>query len=58
MTQANRRNFLKHAGISTAALPFLQNLESISFAKNNSSKKRMVVFFSPNGVIPDEFWPT
>ncbi|MFZ9794538.1 MAG: DUF1552 domain-containing protein, partial [Gemmataceae bacterium] len=58
MTQANRRNFLKHAGISTAALPFLQNLESISFAKNNPSKKRMVVFFSPNGVIPDEFWPT
>jgi hypothetical protein len=57
MTQANRRNFLKHAGISTAALPFLQNLESISFAKNNPSKKRMVVFFSPNGVIPDEFWP-
>ena len=58
MTQANRRNFLKHAGISTAALPFLQNLESISFAQNNPSKKRMVVFFSPNGVIPDEFWPT
>ena len=58
MTQANRRNFLKHAGISTAALPFLQNLESISFAKNNPSKKRMVIFFSPNGVIPDEFWPT
>ena len=58
MTQANRRNFLKHAGISTAALPFLQNLESISFAKNKPSKKRMVVFFSPNGVIPDEFWPT
>ena len=58
MTQANRRNFLKHAGISTAALPFLQNLESISFAKTNPSKKRMVVFFSPNGVIPDEFWPT
>ena len=58
MTQANRRNFLKHAGISTAALPFLQNLESISFAKNNPPKKRMVVFFSPNGVIPDEFWPT
>jgi len=57
MAQANRRNFLKHAGISTAALPFLQNLESISFAKNNPSKKRMVVFFSPNGVIPDEFWP-
>jgi hypothetical protein len=53
----NRRDFLRDLGISAAALPFVLNLPSLGFANQEVRKKRMVVMFSPNGIVPDTFWP-
>jgi len=52
-----RRDFLRDLGISAAALPFVLNLPSLGFANQQARKKRMVVLFSPNGIVPDAFWP-
>ena len=55
---SNRREFLKTAGLSAAALPFLGNLPTLGFAGDPAPrKKRLVVVFTPNGTIPWEFWP-
>ena len=53
----NRREFLRDLGISAGALPFLLNLPSLGFANQQKRKQRLVVIFSPNGVIPSAFWP-
>jgi hypothetical protein len=53
----NRRKFIRDLGISGAALPFLLNLPSLGFANQQQRKKRLVVMFSPNGVVPSAFWP-
>jgi hypothetical protein len=54
----SRRQFLKQLGISSASLPFLLNLSSLSSAAEAAARKRRVVFvFSPNGTIPKNFWP-
>ncbi len=54
---ASRREFLRDLGLSAAALPFMLNLPSLGFANQSQRKQRLVVMFSPNGVIPDRFWP-
>jgi hypothetical protein len=54
---SNRREFLRNLGISAGALPFLLNLPSLGFANQQKRKQRLVVMFSPNGVIPSAFWP-
>ena len=54
----NRREFFRDMGIGTAALPFLLNLPSLCFANQAARKQRLIIMFSPNGVIPDNFWPT
>ena len=53
----NRREFFRDLGLSAAALPFVLNLPSLGFAGTSIRKKRLVVMFSPNGVIPKNFWP-
>ena len=53
----NRREFFRDLGLSAAALPFVLNLPSLGFAGTWIRKKRLVVMFSPNGVIPKNFWP-
>ena len=55
--RASRREFLKTAGLSAASLPFLLNLPSLGFANQQQRKKRLVVMFTPNGVVPKTFWP-
>src|SRR5207253_3079356 len=52
-----RREFLRDLGLSAAALPFVTNLPSLGFANQGRRKQRLVVMFSPNGVIPGAFWP-
>ena len=52
-----RRAFLRDLGLSTAAMPFILNLPSLGFANQTRRKQRLVVIFSPNGVVPDAFWP-
>jgi hypothetical protein len=53
----SRRRFLRDAGLSAAALPFLGNLPSLGFENQQRRKQRFVVMFTPNGVVPKAFWP-
>ncbi len=55
--ESSRREFLRRLGIGSAALPFVLNLPSLGFASQTRRKQRLIVMFSPNGVIPDNFWP-
>jgi hypothetical protein len=54
---SNRREFIRDVGLSTAAFPFILNLPSLGFANQQRRKQRLVVMFSPNGVVPSAFWP-
>ncbi len=54
---ASRREFLRNLGIGAAALPFALNLTSLGLANTLPRRKRLVVMFSPNGVVPGAFWP-
>ncbi|QDU20630.1 DUF1552 domain-containing protein [Urbifossiella limnaea] len=53
----SRRDFLRDLGVGAAALPFVGNLPGLGFANQTRRKQRLVVMFSPNGVIPGAFWP-
>jgi hypothetical protein len=59
MFSPNRREFLRSLGLSAAALPFVTNLPSLAHAQKLSvvRKQRLVVIFSPDGVVPKTFWP-
>ena len=55
----HRRSALKQLGLSTLSLPILSQSSSL-FAeseKKSAPKQRLIVMFSPNGTIPDQFWP-
>ncbi len=52
-----RREFIRDLGIGSAALPFILNLPSLGFANQQRRKQRLVVMFSPNGIVPPAFWP-
>lgn len=56
-TPKSRRTFLRDLGIGTATLPFICNLPSLGFANQNARKQRLVIIFSPNGIVPTNFWP-
>jgi hypothetical protein len=53
----SRREFVRDLGLGSASLPFILNLPSLGFANQAKRKQRLVVMFSPNGVIPGAFWP-
>ncbi len=53
----SRREFLRDLGIGTAAVPFVLNLPSLGFANQTARKQRLIVMFSPNGIVPKTFWP-
>ncbi len=55
--QRTRRDFLKGLGVGAAALPFIGNLPSMALANQQRRKQRLVILFSPNGVVPSTFWP-
>lgn len=52
-----RRDFLRHLGLSAAAFPFICNLPSLGFENSKARKQRLVIMFSPNGVVRKNFWP-
>jgi hypothetical protein len=54
---STRRDFLRHLGLSTAAFPFVCNLPSLGFENSQGRKNRLVIMFTPNGVIGENFWP-
>ena len=55
--RSSRREFIRDLGFGAAALPFVLNLPSLGFANQQRRKQRLVVMFSPNGVVPSAFWP-
>lgn len=57
MNTFHRRQFLRQLGVSAAALPFLSGLPSLTGAGLPSRRQRLIIMFSPNGTLPDEFWP-
>lgn len=57
MKALNRRQFLRDLGISAAALPFIAGLPSVTGAPTPQRRQRLIIMFSPNGTIPNEFWP-
>jgi hypothetical protein len=57
MHTTSRREFLRNLGISAAALPLVMNLPSLGFANTQARKQRLIVMFSPNGTLPNKFWP-
>lgn len=56
-TFSSRREFLKHFGLAASALPFLGNLPSLGFENQQAAKQRLVIVFSPNGIVKKTFWP-
>jgi hypothetical protein len=52
-----RREFLRDIGVSAAALPFVTNLPSLAAPNQQRRKQRLVIIFSPDGVVPETFWP-
>lgn len=42
--------------MSAAALPFLAGLPSLQ-AATRADRQRIIFVFSPNGIVPKEFWP-
>ncbi len=57
MSPLNRRTFLRHLGVSAAAFPFLAGLPSLTGAPLPQKRQRVIIMFSPNGTLPNEFWP-
>ena len=53
----NRRDFLRKLGISSASLPFLTGLPGFASTRSDGRKQRIIFMFSPNGTLPDKFWP-
>lgn len=56
----NRRKFLRNLGVSAGVAPFLTGLPGLDTALGANAKakpQRLIVFFTPNGTIPQEFWP-
>ncbi|HJK93948.1 MAG TPA: DUF1552 domain-containing protein [Polyangiaceae bacterium LLY-WYZ-15_(1-7)] len=51
----SRRGFARTLGVGALALPFLRTLRGE--AQPATPPKRFIVFFSPNGTIPDEWVP-
>ena len=57
MISPTRRQFLRDLGISAAAFPFLAGLPSLTGAPTPQKRQRLIIMFSPNGTLPNEFWP-
>ncbi|WP_164103702.1 DUF1552 domain-containing protein [Candidatus Laterigemmans baculatus] len=60
--KTSRRELFRQLGIGAAALPLLGNLPSLgsplpAAAGAQARKQRLIIVFSPNGVVPWNFWP-
>jgi hypothetical protein len=53
----SRRQLLKALGVSVAAAPFIPTLDGWA-APGATPPKRLLLLFSPHGVIPENYWPT
>ena len=57
LTRLSRRDLLRTLGVGGGVLPFLGNLPSLALAGAGGPKKRLVIVFSPDGVVKKNFWP-
>jgi hypothetical protein len=58
MNEQTRREFLRNLGVSAAAMPFVMGLPSFAYGNPDPKRKqRLVIIFSPDGVVPSTFWP-
>lgn len=54
----SRRGFLSRTAWSTAALPFVTGLRGFAAeGAADAPRQRLIIMFSPNGTLPDKFWP-
>jgi len=44
-------------GLGAAMLPFVSNLPSLMTPRTGKRKQRLIIIFSPDGVVPSTFWP-
>ena len=52
-----RRRFIERLGVGSAVAPFLWNLPSLA-ATAVEPPRRLIIVFSPDGVVRKNFWPT
>ena len=52
-----RRKFLRDLGASAGTLPFISALPSLAEKATVGRKQRIIFMFSPNGTLPEKFWP-
>ena len=53
-----RREFVRNLGLGAAASSFVLGLPSLGLAAGTAPRKqRLVIVFSPNGIVPKNFWP-
>lgn len=57
MKTTNRRQFLRDLGVSASALPLLAGLPSLRAESANTRRQRLIFLFTPNGIVPPDFWP-
>ena len=57
MTLLHRRAFLHRLGLSTALLPFVGGLPGLGAPPASGGRQRMIFVFTPNGIVPPQFWP-
>jgi hypothetical protein len=55
MIPLTRRHLLKTLCLSAAALPFASGLRAAN--GKTAAPKRIIFVFTPNGTVPEEFWP-
>jgi hypothetical protein len=53
----SRRKLLRRLGVGAAVLPFLGNLPSLAGSSAAGPKRRLVIVFTPDGVVKRNFWP-
>ena len=53
----SRRQFLRDLGASAGTLPFISALPSFAEKAAVGRRQRIIFMFSPNGTLPDKFWP-
>ncbi len=52
-----RRGFLRDIGLGAAMMPFITNLHGLDLGAKTQKKQRLIILFSPDGVVPKTFWP-
>ena len=56
MKHLHRRQFLRDLGISAGRVSVLTGLPA-SPGRPRRKRQRLIIMFSPNGTLPNEFWP-